>query len=379
MDIELIDHLGLVAALLEEHLEGLHQIVIDRLGKQLVDLRVELYLTQAGDCISKFKVSVVIDHALGIKTFSGEHCVLCRDERFVQVWPCASGGKAHIVEQHAELLDDARVIALTHDEHNAVVAQTDVIVGVRKDAFNGLLRAELVPDPVEQDHTVFLRHIDAVAQTAAIKVKGILPRRVEPLAQKLKVDDVAHLARVLQIRLVDHALAHRLGNGGQALNLLVIAEHQHRADADILEKQRRRRHVAVYHTLVIELAGIGLLNALLCQRRGAVDAPGVRAGKDDAVLIAEAHALRKDLHQLQDDAFRLRRGKIDVHACILIAPSGYASHRSDPAGTGAFSDSRPELLRTERTDPAVQRPCGSHPRDPAAGTCPAIPLRGPAP
>ncbi len=67
------------------------------------------------------------------------------------------------------------------------------------------------------------------------------------------------------------------------------------------------------------------------------------------------------------------------HACILIAPSGYASHRSDPAGTGAFSDSRPELLRTERTDPAVQRPCGSHPRDPAAGTCPAIPLRGPAP
>jgi len=39
-------------------------------------------------------------------------------------------------------------------------------------------------------------HIDAVAQTAAIKVKGILPRRVEPLAQKLKVDDVAHLARV---------------------------------------------------------------------------------------------------------------------------------------------------------------------------------------
>ena len=77
------------------------------------------------------------------------------------------------------------------------------------------------------------------------------------------------------------------------------------------------------------------------------------------ILIAEAHALRKDLHQLQDDAFRLCRGKIDVHACILSAHSGYASHRCDPQGLCTAGSVRSVRSSSGRLSEKAPVPAGS--------------------
>ena len=188
-----------------------------------------------------------------------------------------------------------------------------VIVGSAEDPLHRLLGADRVPDAVQHHRIVRLRHIDSQAHAPADKGQGVLLRIVQPFRQVLEIHDVAGLVGIVEIGLADHALAHRLGDGGQPLDPLRVPGHDNGSHADVPEEQRRGGGISLIMPLIVGLELAGLLDAFLGQPGGLSQERGAGAGNNAAVFIGYADSLWHDLHQLEHDILGLGYRQIYTH------------------------------------------------------------------